>query len=136
MTSKIHFKDEYEVKHAVCNICKGATRDNVKFNYINDTSGFICKNCLDKFPKKDIELMHQLFIKYGGYFNKHKNNKNTLEDIIRKMMTKLSSRKITEKVIDYNEKALYRALIHGFIPKDFFNKLKSLNALLLYLQMI
>ena len=72
MTSKIQSKDKYDVKHAVCNLCKVATREKIRFNYFKNTIGFICKNCLNKFPKKDIELMYQLFNKYGWI--KRRNN--------------------------------------------------------------
>jgi hypothetical protein len=109
-----------------CAICRGDIKNNTNIYQSEHNFGIVCSNCYQKFSVKDIEWMMKIFLAYGGYFAKLKEQKFSLERYLRNLSENLIK---NEKILDINElniKFIHEILLHGITIQEYQKKLKSL----------
>jgi hypothetical protein len=109
-----------------CVLCRIDTKLDVKIKRIGNTFGTVCEECAKAFSDEEIELMHNMFTAFGGYYGKMSNSKE------------LSYSKLEEIAKDYKEqyrdindvendvKTLYSAFLYGISPQQLVKGLKLL----------
>jgi len=109
-----------------CVLCRNDTRLDVKIKKIGNTFGTLCKECAKAFNDEEIELMHNMFTAYGGYYGKMSDSKelsySKLEDIAKRY--KKQYRDINN--IKSDVKTLHSAFLYGISPQQLVKGLKLL----------
>ena len=115
---------ESKNKMAQCAICAGVS---VKILRLGSNFAVVCKRCLVTFSLKELELMHDMFIAFGGYFGKYANNKEESYQELKKIAKEYaqSGRGITK--IKNDVKNLHRAFTHGITPIQLVQGLRVLS---------
>lgn len=122
-----NFQHSKEIlKQPSCEIChKSITRhsnnEDLKSNKEN-----ICGYCKLKFSEGEILIMTSLFKKYGGFFNKINSKKLSLNQILENLLDNMKKEKNFSRMIELNEKSLHLALLFGYPPNAFIEKLKKI----------
>jgi len=121
-----HTKKKSTLSYVNCVLCRNDTRLDVKIKKIGNSLGVVCEECAKTFKDEEIELMHNMFTAFGGYYNSMSNSK------------KLSYSKLEEIAKDYSEqnkdisnikndiKTLHSAFLNGISPQQLVKGLKLL----------
>jgi len=109
---------------AQCAVCAGV---GVKILKLGPNFVVVCKRCLDTFSLSDLELMHNMFVAFGGYFGKYASSREEsyqeLKIIAREYSQ--SGRDVTR--IENDVKNLHRAFTHGITPVQLVQGLRVLS---------
>ena len=109
-------KKKITFSYVKCVLCRNNTKMNVKIKKIGNFYGTVCEGCAKSFNDEEIELMHNMFTAFGGYFGKMSDSKE------------LSYSKLEEIAKDYKEenkdinnvendvKTLHSAFLYGISP--------------------
>jgi cytochrome oxidase Cu insertion factor (SCO1/SenC/PrrC family) len=99
---------------------------DVKIKRIGNTFGTVCEECAKAFSDEEIELMHNMFTAFGGYYGKMSNSKelsySKLEEIAKDY--KEQYRDINE--VENDVKTLHSAFLYGISPQQLVKGLKLL----------
>ncbi len=119
-------KKRSTLSYIKCVLCRNDTKLDVKIKKIGNTFGTVCEECAKAFSDEEIELMHNMFTAFGGYYGKMSNSKE------------LSYSKLEEIAKDYKEqyrdindvendvKTLHSAFLYGISPQQLVKGLKLL----------
>ena len=119
-------KKKTTLSYIKCVLCQNDTKLDVKIKRIGNTFGTVCEECAKAFNDKEIELMHNMFTAYGGYYGEMSNSKE------------LSYSKLEEIAKDYKEqyrdinsiendiKTLHSAFLYGISPQQLVKGIKLL----------
>ncbi len=119
-------KKKNTFSYVKCVLCRNDTNLNVRIKKIGNSFGTVCEECAKTFNDEEIELMHNMFAVFGGYFGELSNSKE------------LSYSKLEEIAKDYNEqnkdinniendiKTLHFAFLYGISPQQLVRGLKLL----------
>ena len=119
-------KKKNTLSYIKCVLCRNGTKLNIKIKKIGNSFGTVCEECAKTFNDEEIELMHNMFNAFGGYFGKMSNSKE------------LSYSKLEEIAKDYKEqnkdidnvendiKTLHSAFLYGITPQQLVRGLKLL----------
>ncbi len=119
-------KKRNTLSYIKCVLCRIDTKLDVKIKRIGNTFGTVCEECAKAFSDEEIELMHNMFTAFGGYYGKMSNSKE------------LSYSKLEEIAKDYKEqyrdingvesdvKTLHSAFLYGISPQQLVKGLKLL----------
>ncbi|MBY9009444.1 MAG: hypothetical protein KGD74_06230 [Candidatus Lokiarchaeota archaeon] len=119
-------KKKSTLSYINCVLCRNDTKLGVKIKKIGNSFGAVCEECAKTFKDEEIELMHNMFTAFGGYYNSMSNSKETsyskLEEI---------AKDYTEKNKDINNiendiKTLHSAFLYGISPQQLVKGLKLL----------
>ena len=119
-------KKRNSLSYIKCVLCRIDTKLDVKIKRIGNTFGTVCEECAKAFSDEEIELMHNMFTAFGGYYGKMSNSKelsySKLEEI---------AKDYKEQYRDLNEvenevKTLHSAFLHGISPQQLVKGLKLL----------
>ncbi|MFX1338891.1 MAG: hypothetical protein ACFFDK_09805 [Promethearchaeota archaeon] len=108
-----------------CVICRTDIKNNTNIYQSEHSFSIVCSNCCQKFPIKDIEWMTKIFLAYGGYFAKLKDQNFSLERYLHDLTKDLRE---NEKVLDINElnlKFIHEILLHGITIQEYLKVLES-----------
>ena len=123
ITPELVKKQESKKSIGQCAICTGLS---VRIVRLDQKFAVVCKECSDNFSKNDLELVHNMFVAYGGYFGKCEGNREEtyqeLEEIAKEYA---SSGRDIEKV-ESDVKNLHRAFVHGITRAQLVNGLRVL----------
>jgi hypothetical protein len=107
-------KTQEAKKSAVqCAVCKNGAGSKVKIVRLGTSFSVVCEECIVNFSKEDLELMHNMFVAFGGWFGKCASSKeDSFQElkIIAKEYAK-SGKDIAK--IESDVKTLHRAFLHG-----------------------
>ena len=118
--------DKKKVCSVECAICKSCENPEVKIKRLGKSFGVVCRDCLEEFSNEDLELMHNMFTAFGGYFGKFGASKEErykkLEEIA------LSYEKEGKKTsnVGGDIKTMHRAFLCGISPVQLVQGLKML----------
>ena len=119
-------KKKNTFSYVKCVLCRNDTNLNVRIKKIGNSFGTVCEECAKTFNDEEIELMHNMFTAFGGYYGKMSNSKE------------LSYSKLEEIAKDYKEqyrdindiendiKTLHLAFLYGISPQQLVKGLKLL----------
>ncbi|MFX0005449.1 MAG: hypothetical protein ACFFA7_06200 [Promethearchaeota archaeon] len=109
-----------------CGICRNEIKRGASIYQEGLSFGVVCEECYKNNSQEDLELMANLFLAYGGYFGKLKQNKFSVYKIIKKLMVKFQPGKDLDSLIDINIKMMHQALLYGVTPQELIQGLKIL----------
>ena len=119
-------KKKSTLSYIKCVLCRNDTRLDVKIKKIGNTFGTVCKECAKAFTDEEIELMHNMFTAFGGYYGKMSNSKelsySKLEEIAKDY--KKQYRDIND--VENDVKTLHSAFLYGISPQQLVKGLKLL----------
>ncbi|MFX0033942.1 MAG: hypothetical protein ACFE8E_13015 [Candidatus Hodarchaeota archaeon] len=110
-----------------CVICCHDTKRQTKIVNLENKFVVICWNCHEKFTHKELELMNNLFIAFGGYFGKLKTSKSSRYKVIKELIREFNIQSKDTTETELNVKVLYRALLFGITPSQLVQGIKLLN---------
>ncbi|MBN1800103.1 MAG: 50S ribosome-binding GTPase [Candidatus Lokiarchaeota archaeon] len=79
----------------------------------------VCDTCLHEITLADINMIHQMFLAYGGYFGMKKTQNGKDENIIAFLRNEIKSKKNGIDPIDRHVKVLHESLLLGIYPERF-----------------
>jgi hypothetical protein len=119
-------KKRNTLSYIKCVLCRIDTKLDVKIKRIGNTFGTVCEECAKAFSDEEIELMHNMFTAFGGYYGKMSNSKelsySKLEEIAKDY--KEQYRDINE--VENDVKTLHSAFLYGISPQQLVKGLKLL----------
>jgi len=87
------------------------------------TKSIACESCVKKYGKKDVEILADLFLMYGGYEEKLKNNGESFDAVLDSLVNKLS--KTTGDIDQIFTMTLHHFLLHGVDQKKLKEKIET-----------
>jgi len=108
-----------------CAICRADIKNNTNIYQSEHNFGIVSSKCCQRFSIKDIEWMMKIFLAYGGYFAKLKDQNFSLERYLCNLAEDLTKK---EKVLDLNElniKFIHEILLHGITIQEYQKRLES-----------
>jgi len=105
-----------------CRICHKNANPEITIKKMGSSFGVICKKCSKSFTDRDIELMHNMFCAFGGYFAKMSNSKEVTNSKLREFSSDYKKCKTIENEI----KTLHSAFLYGIRPQQLVKSLKLL----------
>ena len=121
-----HTKKKTTLSYIKCVLCRTDTKLGVKIKKIGSTFGTVCEECVKAFSDEEIELMHNMFNAFGGYFGKMSNSKELsylkLEEIAKGY--KEQNKNINN--IENDIKTLHSAFLYGISPQQLVKGVKLL----------
>jgi len=108
-----------------CAICRADIKNNTNIYQSEHSFSIVCSNCCQRFSIKDIEWIMKIFLAYGGYFAKLKNQNFSVERYLHNLTEALEE---NEKALDINElsiKFIHEILLHGITIQEYQEKLES-----------
>ena len=119
-------KKRNTLSYIKCVLCRNDTKLDVKIKRIGNTFGTVCEECAKSFSDEEIELMHNMFTAFGGYYGKMSNSKelsySKLEEIAKDY--KKQYRDIND--VENDVKTLHSAFLYGISPQKLVKGLKLL----------
>jgi len=119
-------KKRNTLSYIKCVLCRIDTKLDVKIKRIGNTFGTVCEECAKAFSDEEIELMHNMFTAFGGYYGKMSNSKelsySKLEEIAKDY--KEQYRDINE--VENDVKTLHSAFLYGISPQQLVKGLQLL----------
>lgn len=109
-----------------CGICRNEIIRGASIYQEGLTFGVVCEKCYKNNSQEDLELMANLFLAYGGYFGKLKQNKFSAYKTIKKLMSEIQPGKEPDTLIELNIKMMHQALLCGITPQELIQGLKIL----------
>ncbi len=88
----------------------------------------ICDDCNKKFSERDIDLMINMFLAYGGFFGELKEKPFSVEESVKKVLGSLKEHKFFTDIQECNVRLLHQALLHGINPQEYIEKLQTLQS--------
>ena len=119
-------KKKSPLSYVNCVLCRNETKLDARIKKIGNSFGIVCEECAKTFRDEEIELMHNMFTAFGGYYNSMRNSKelsySKLEEIAKEYMEQLKD----VNGIENDIKTLHSAFIHGISPQQLVKGLKLL----------
>ena len=119
-------KKKTTLSYIKCVLCRNETKSGVKIKKIGNTFGTVCDECTKTFNDEEIELMHNMFNAFGGYFGKMSDSKELsylkLEEIAKDYMEQNKN----VNTIENDIKTLHLAFLYGISPQQLVRGIKLL----------
>lgn len=109
---------------AQCAIC---AETSVKIVKIGSNFAVVCNNCLDEFSEKDLELMHNMFLAFGGNFGKYASSKEESYRELEQIAKERAQKGLDVKKIENDVENLHRAFTYGIAPVQLVQGLRVLS---------
>ena len=109
-----------------CSICHRNANSQIKIKKIGRSFGIVCDKCLRLFTDKEIDLMHNMFTAFGGYFSKMSDSKEVAYSKLKKIANEYKSRDKDIENIENDIKTLHSAFLYGITPQQLVKGLKLL----------
>ena len=107
-----------------CRICRGNSNPEITIKKMGHSFGVICKNCSNSFTDREIELMHNMFTAFGGYFAKLRNYKEDTYSKLKEIARDYKKRDINGENIENKVRKLHSAFLYGIRPQQLVTSLK------------
>lgn len=109
-----------------CRICHKNANPEITIKNMGTSFGVICKECSRSFSDREIELMHNMFTAFGGYFSKLSNSKEITDTKLREISRVYGTRRKNNGSIEHEIKTLHSAFLYGIRPQQLVKSLKLL----------
>ena len=109
-----------------CVLCRSNTHSSFKIKKIGMSFGIVCEDCLRSFSDKEMELIHNMFIAFGGHFGLLSNSKESSYSKLKEIAEdyKILNKDIAD--IENDIKTLHSAFLYGITPRQLVQGLKFL----------
>ena len=96
-----------------CELCHNDAKGKAVIKRLGPKLGIICNTCREQFSDQEINLMINMFIAFGGYFNQFKSSKRTQQTIINEIARENDKKEQGRDKVENDVRALHQALLHG-----------------------
>ncbi|MBD3196310.1 MAG: hypothetical protein GF317_14725 [Candidatus Lokiarchaeota archaeon] len=118
-------------KRFKCGICQDSMLKKYEIGGMKFHSKHICNKCRKTFSEEDLVFVLNLFIAYGGYFNKYPREYFSIKEEIYKLGEKLKQMQKKPNYLKINIKLIHDALLHGITLEEIYSimELMKINRL-------
>ena len=109
-----------------CVLCQGNTTLNVRIKKIGNSFGTVCQECTKTFNDEEIELMHNMFKAFGGYFGKMSDSKELSYSKLEEIAKGYKEQNKDFNNIENDIKTLHSAFLYGISPQQLVKGVKLL----------
>ena len=96
-----------------CVLCRNDTKLDVKIKKIGNSFGTVCEECVKAFRDEEIELIHNMFSAFGGYFGKMSNSKELSYSKLEEIAKGYKEQNKNINNIENDVKTLHSAFLYG-----------------------
>jgi hypothetical protein len=96
-----------------CEICHGDVKQKPTINRLGTKFGVICRDCTEQFSDQEIELMTNMFLAFGGYFNQFQSSKDVQFHLLREIAGDYKQKQQLGIKLESDIKTLHKAFLHG-----------------------
>ena len=96
-----------------CAICKNRAGSSVKIIRLGTNFSVVCEECIETFSKEDLELMHNMFVAFGGYCGKCASSKEDAYQELKIIAGEYAKSGKDIAKIENDVRTLHRAFLHG-----------------------
>ena len=118
--------DRKKVCSVECAICRKSESTEVKIKRLGKSFGVVCGDCLEEFSDKDLELMHNMFTAYGGYFGKLGASKEETYKRLEEIARSYEREGKEAAKVESDVKTMHRAFLYGISPVQLIRGLRML----------
>lgn len=118
--------DRKKVGSVECAICRSCENREVKIKRLGKSFGVVCIDCLEEFSDKDLELMHNMFTAFGGYFGKLGASKEERYKKLEEIAASYEKEGKEDSNIESDVKTMHRAFLFGISPVQLVQGLRML----------
>ena len=119
-------KKKSTLSYVNCVLCRNDTKLNVKIKKIGNSFEIVCEECTKTFKDEEIELMHNMFTAFGGYYNSMKNSKELSYSKLEEIAKEYKEQCKDINNIENDIKTLHSAFLYGISPQQLVKGIKLL----------
>ncbi len=119
-------KKKTTLSYIKCVLCRKDPKSGVKIKRIGNTFGTVCEECTKTFSDEEIELMHNMFNAFGGYFGKMSNSKELSYAKLEEIAKGYKEQNKNINNIENDIKTLHSAFLYGISQKQLVRGVKLL----------
>jgi len=109
-----------------CRICHKNANPEIVIKKMGNSFGVICKECARSFTDREIDLMHNMFSAFGGYFSKMSNSKEVTKSKFKEIANDYMKRDRNIKNVENEIITLHTAFLYGIRPQQLVKSIKIL----------
>ncbi|MHA2180303.1 MAG: hypothetical protein ACXAAH_02635 [Promethearchaeota archaeon] len=102
-----------------CGICCRKIKQGAATYHEGFHIEIICPQCYSRNSKKDIELIANMFLAFGGYFGMLRDPQFPVNEMLKCFLKEIQANKGTIQSECLKIKLLHLALLHGATPEEF-----------------
>ena len=121
-----HPKKKSTLSYVNCVLCRNDTKLGTKIKKIGNSFGVVCEECAKTFRDEEIELMHNMFTAFGGYYNSMRNSKELSYSKLEEIAKEYKEQHKDINNIENDVKTLHSAFLYGISPQQLVKGLKLL----------
>lgn len=118
--------DKKKLSSVECAICNGRDNAGFKIKRLGGSFGVVCSDCLEEFSDKDLELMHNMFTAFGGYFGELNASKEERFKKLEEIARTYEKEGKTASNLGSDVETMHRAFLFGISPVQLDHGLKML----------
>ncbi len=111
-------KKKTTLSNVKCVLCRSDANLDVKIKKIGNAFGTVCEECSKTFNDEEIELMHNMFSAFGGYFGKMSNSKELSYSKLEEIAKGYKEQNKNINIIENDIKTLHSAFLYGISPQQ------------------
>jgi len=119
-------KEKKSLSFVKCRICHRNASSHVTIKKTGSSFGIVCSKCSRLFTDKEIDLMHNMFAAFGGYFSKMSNSKEVTYSKLKEIAEDYKSRVKRIENIENDIKTLHTAFLYGITSQQLVKGIKLL----------
>ena len=119
-------KKKNTLSYIKCVLCRNDTKLDVKIKKIGNTFGIVCEECAKAFSDEEIELMHNMFTAFGGYYGKMSISKELSYSKLEEIAKDYKEQYRDTNEVENDVKTLHSAFLYGISPQQLVKGLKLL----------
>ena len=119
-------KKKTTLSYVKCVLCRNDIKLDVKIKKIGNSFGTVCVECAKTFTDEEIELMHNMFTAFGGFFGKMSDSKELSYSKLEEIANDYKEQNKDINNIESDVKALHSAFLYGISPQQLVKGLKLL----------
>ena len=119
-------KKKNTLSYIKCVLCRNDTKLDVKIKKIGNIFGTVCEECAKAFSDEEIELMHNMFTAFGGYYGKMSNSKELSYSKLEEIAKDYKEQYRDTNEVENDVKTLHSAFLYGISPQQLVKGLKLL----------
>ena len=119
-------KEKKKLSSVRCVLCQNNTNSKFKIKKIGMSFRIVCEDCLSSFSDKEMELIHNMFIAFGGNFGLLSDSKESSYSKLKEIAEDYKALDKDVANIESDVKTLHLAFLYGITPKQLVQGLKLL----------
>ncbi|MFX1447123.1 MAG: hypothetical protein ACFFCG_03165 [Promethearchaeota archaeon] len=120
-------KEKKSFSFVKCSICRRNANPEITIKKMGNKFGVICDKCSRSFTDSEIDLMHNMFTAFGGYFSEMSDSKEATYSKLKEIARDYKMLDKNTETIEHEIKTLHSAFLYGIRPQQLLKSLKLLT---------